>query len=145
MSSVLDDILNARLDVLEDKCTGVNILSKDCQKSFQGIDDERAAKFYSMNMELECRKDFNNENCKNYIVSDNGKNVANFLNTYCGSRRNFLSKDCFKACSGGLRSLMDTCTEQSNIFIFIILIIWVILFVYFRISKIYSKRSNNKK
>lgn len=144
MSSPVDDILSSRLDVLENECLGDRILLDNCQESFRRINSERSDKFYNANMGLECRKNFNHKNCKSFILSDRGDEVAAFMNNYCGAKGNFLSKDCFTACGGDLKSVLTTCTNKSNIFVFILFIIWILMFLYLRISK-YYKLSKDKK
>jgi hypothetical protein len=142
-NSIGDEILEDRLNTLENSCSGKFMLSNDCVNAFEKLRfyNERAKKIYELNMELECRKDFNHINCQSYILEKGGPGPASFINEYCGKVNNFLSKDCFKVCSGGISSLIDICVKKTNIFLFILFIIYLVLFSYFRLNKLFKPKS----
>lgn len=145
MSTVITDILNSRSEVLENECSGPRILSDDCQRSYLDISTERARKFYDSNMQLECRKDFNHKNCKDYILSNEGSAVASFVDKYCGSVNSFLSKDCYLACAGSFRSKLTMCSNRINIFVFILCVVTAVVIFLLKVSRLASNQSGVKK
>lgn len=145
MSTVITDILNSRSEVLENECSGSRILSDECQRSYRDISTDRANKFYDSNMQLECRKDFNHKNCKDYILSDKGSTVASFADKYCGSVNRFLSKDCYLACAGDLRSKLTMCSNRINMFVFLLCVVTAVVIFLLKVSRLVNNATNVKK
>lgn len=145
MSTIIDNILSARSEVLENECNGPAILSDNCHQAYGSISTERANKFYKDNMNLECRKNFNHKNCNDFIISDNGSGVAKFVDNYCGRITTFLSKDCYLACGSDLRSVLTMCPHRINIFLFIVCIVSAVVIFLFKANKYVSTFYETKK
>lgn len=145
MSTLADDILSARSEVLENKCNGPAILSDNCHQAYSSISTDRANKFYKDNMSLECRKNFNHKNCKDFIIIHKDSGVASFVDNYCGKINTFLSKDCYLACGGDLRSVLTMCPYRINIFLFIMCIIAAVMIFLFKANRYVSTFYETKK
>lgn len=142
MSSFSDDdianqIMQTRVDMLENACMNKNMLSDNCQAAFNKLTfySKRAKKYYDLTMELECRKDFINPHCYNYIPSSTG--VINFINNYCGKVKNAFSSHCTKICTSPLSHLFEKCTIRDNIYIFVLIVVLVVVLSIKRVNGLF--------
>lgn len=124
-ASPLDSILNTRYDMLSENCLGPNILSNDCQDEKSILEKNN---FYNSNMNLECRKDFNNTNCLEYVKKN--KDITNFVDSYCAEGMNTFGGACRNACSN-YKGLLSNCISSSTIYLLILLLVLVSVLVCF--------------
>lgn len=124
-SNPLDSILNSRYDILSEICLGPNILSNDCQDEKFILENNN---FYNSNMNLECRKDFNNPNCLEYVKKN--KDITNFIDSYCAEGMNTFNSKCRNACSN-YKGLLLNCIDSSTIYLLILLLVLVSVLVCF--------------
>lgn len=135
-NNIASEIMETRVDMLETACMNKNMLSDNCQIAFNKIKfySERAAKYYDLNMELECRKDFTHSNCSGYIQSSTG--VLNFINNYCGRVKNAFSSDCTKICTSSINYLFEKCRIRDNIYIFVLIVVLVVILSIKRVTRL---------
>jgi Ricin-type beta-trefoil lectin domain len=122
-SNPLDSILNTRYDMLTESCSGPNILSNDCQNEKSILEKNN---FYNSNMNLECRKDFNNTNCLEYVKKNN--DITKFIDSYCDEGMNAFNSQCRNACSN-YNGLLSNCIDNFTIYLFILLLVLVSVLV----------------
>jgi hypothetical protein len=121
----LDSILDTRYEMLSESCLGPNILSNDCHNEKAILEKNN---FYNSNMNLECRKDFNNPNCIEYVKKN--KDITNFVDSYCAEGMNAFGSTCRNACSN-YEGLLSNCINSSTIYLLLLLLVLVSVLVCF--------------
>lgn len=136
-NDIANEIMQTRVDMLENACMNKNMLSDNCQSAFNKLKfySERAKKYYDLTMELECRKDFTNQHCTSYIPSSSG--VVNFINNYCGRVKNAFSSHCTKICNSSMSHLFEKCAVRDNIYIFVLIVVLVVVLSIKRVNGLF--------
>ena len=128
-SSAIDDIIQARVSALQSKCSGPAILSDNCQTELQKFDPA----FKKETMELECRKDFNNKNCIEFM-KESPKRLS-FIQDLCQVSQ---LKTCTEACNNTYLNAIS-CVDPRTVQLIVLFVLVVLVTILIVIKKTMTK------
>lgn len=131
-SSAIDDIIQSRISSLQTNCLGSSVLSDSCQTELQKFDPE----FKKETMELECRKDFNNKNCIEFM-KETPKRLS-FIQDFCQVSQ---LKTCTEACNNTYLNEIS-CVDPRTVQLIVLFVLVVLVTILIVIRKTMTKTKN---